>query len=164
MGRIFFDGSSIYLIIGLHVSKTIFALWFYVYFFMILYLYIGVGQELTTIEAKVLMSTESPYHLGYLLHFFNLWFYTHFFMILYTYIAPGQGQTTPWGQNFDVNRKALSVCLFVASLKKSLWNLISFIFFNASIHVYSPGTRADNPFGDKILISTETFYFSGHLL
>ena len=25
------------------------------------------------------------------------------------YIAPGQGQTAPWGQKFDVNRKALSL-------------------------------------------------------
>ena len=32
-------------------------------------------------------------------------------------IASGQGQT-PWGQNFDVNRKALSLCPFAASLKK----------------------------------------------
>ena len=33
-------------------------------------------------------------------------------------IAPGQGQTTLCGQTPDVNRKALSLCLFVASLKK----------------------------------------------
>ena len=39
-------------------------------------------------------------------------------MILYMYIAPGQGQTTPWGQNFDVNSNSLSLCPFVASLKK----------------------------------------------
>ena len=35
-------------------------------------------------------------------------------MILYMYIAPGQGQTTPRGQNFDANRKALSLYPFVA--------------------------------------------------
>ena len=34
------------------------------------------------------------------------------------YRAPGQGQTTPWGQTFDVNRKPLSLCPFVAGLKK----------------------------------------------
>ena len=32
-------------------------------------------------------------------------------------IAPGQGQTTLCGQNPNVNRKALSLCLFVASFK-----------------------------------------------
>ena len=36
------------------------------------------------------------------------------------YIAPGQGQTTPWGQNFYVNRNSLSLRPFVASLKKTL--------------------------------------------
>ena len=35
------------------------------------------------------------------------------------YIAPGQGQTTPWGQNFYV-KNSLSLCPFVASLKKIL--------------------------------------------
>ena len=39
-------------------------------------------------------------------------------MILYMYIAPGQGQTTLCGQNPDVNRKAFSLCPFVASFKK----------------------------------------------
>ena len=33
------------------------------------------------------------------------------------YIAPGQGQTAPRGQNFDVNRKALSLLSSVASFK-----------------------------------------------
>ena len=39
---------------------------------------------------------------------FEVWCYTIFFMIQYMYIALGQRQTAPWGQNFDVNRKALS--------------------------------------------------------
>ena len=34
------------------------------------------------------------------------------------YIALGQGQTTLCGQNPDVNRKASSLCPFVASFKK----------------------------------------------
>ena len=34
------------------------------------------------------------------------------------YITLQQGQTTPLGQNFDVNRKALSFCPFLASSKK----------------------------------------------
>ena len=34
------------------------------------------------------------------------------------YIVPGQGQTSLCGQNSDVNRKALSLCPFVASFKK----------------------------------------------
>ena len=42
----------------------------------------------------------------------------NFFMVLYMYIAPGQGQTAPRGQNFDINRKALSLYSFVASFKE----------------------------------------------
>ena len=34
------------------------------------------------------------------------------------HIAPGQGQTGPRGQNFDVNRKALSLYLFVISVQE----------------------------------------------
>ena len=53
-----------------------------------------------------------------------------FFMILYMYIAPGQGQTSPRGQNFDVNRNVLSLHSFVTSFKKnSLKALFYTIFF-----------------------------------
>ena len=55
------------------------------------------------------------------------------------YIAPGQGQTTPWGQNFDVNRNSLSLCPFVA------------IFFCVCFfsHVYSPRQGQTIPWGQK---------------
>ena len=49
---------------------------------------------------------------------FEVWFYTMFFMILYMYVAPEQGPTTPWGQNFDVNRNILSLRSAVASFQK----------------------------------------------
>ena len=39
------------------------------------------------------------------------------------YISPGKGLTTPWGQNFDVNRNLLSLQSYVASFKKSPWSL-----------------------------------------
>ena len=76
------------------------------------------------------------------------------------YIAAGQGQTTLWGQNFDVNRKPLSLYPFVASLKKKS----DFIhILNDFIYVYSPGARADNPLG-TLLMSTESPYHFAHLL
>ena len=55
------------------------------------------------------------------------------------YIAPGQ--KAPRGQNFDVNRKALSLYLFVASFKEiSLKSdFIQFFFLFLFLHVYSPG-------------------------
>ena len=52
---------------------------------------------------------------------FEFWFYTHFLIYFHMYIAPGQGQTTLCGQNRDVNRKALSLCPFIASFKKKIF-------------------------------------------
>ena len=67
------------------------------------------------------MSTESPYHFVHLLQVkkncFEVRFNIQFFHVsLYVY-SSGQGQTIQWGQNFDDNRKAFSVCLFVACFK-----------------------------------------------
>ena len=54
------------------------------------------------------------------------------------YKAPGKGQAAPRGQNFDVNRKALSLFPFVASFKE-----ISFKKYIA------PGQGAYSPQGTK---------------
>ena len=71
----------------------------------------------------------------------------------YMYIAPGQGQTAPGGQNFDVNRKALSFYLFGASFKEIfLKSDLFFVFFHDLIHVYagySPGAWGIQPQGTK---------------
>ena len=82
---------------------------------------------------------------------FEVWFYIIFFMILYMYmyIAPGQRLTTPWGQNFDVNRNSLSLHSFVASFKKISLKSDFIPFFHDLIHVYSPGAGADSPQGTK---------------
>ena len=70
-------------------------------------------------------------------------------MILYMYKAPGQGLTTPWGQNFAVNRNILSLRSFVASFKKISSKSDSIHFFHDFVHVYSPGAGADSPQGTK---------------
>ena len=84
-------------------------------------------------------------------------------MILYMYIATGQGQTTPWGQNFDVNRNSLSLCPFVVNLKKLSLNSDFIHIFNDFIYVYSPGARQKTPW-DKLLMSTKSpYHFDGFL-
>ena len=76
-------------------------------------------------------------------------------MILYMYIALGQGQTTPWGQTFDVKRKPLSLCPFLAGLKKNaLKSSFIYIFFMFHYMYIAPG-RGRQSIGDKILIPTE---------
>ena len=113
-------------------------------------MYIAPGQ--TTPWGQMLMSTESPYHFANLLQVLkqSLWsmILNTFQMILYMYIAPGQGQTSPWGQNFDVNRNSLSLCPFVSSLKKNLFEVwfftvlyvffLFFCFFCLFSHIYRP--------------------------
>ena len=79
------------------------------------------------------------------------------------HIAPGQGLTTPRGRNFDVYRNILSRQSFVASLKKSLWSLILYIFFMI-LHMYiAPGQRHTAQ-GDKVLMSREMSCHFIHLL
>ena len=73
------------------------------------------------------------------------------------YIAPGQEQTTVCGQNPDVNRKALSLCPFVASFKKISLKSDLYIIFHVFIHVYSPGPGADNPLGTEFLYKHKSF-------
>ena len=63
--------------------------------------------------------------------------------------APGQGQTARSGQNFDVNRKALSFYPFVTSFKEISLKSDFIQFFHDLIHVYSPGAGGIQPPGDK---------------
>ena len=61
------------------------------------------------------------------------------------YIAAGQGADNPRGQNVDVNRNLLSLRSFATCFKKiSLKTDFIHFFFHDFIHVYSPGTGADN--------------------
>ena len=55
-------------------------------------------------------------------------------------------ETTQWGQNVDVNRKASSLWSFVTSFK-SLHPLILYTSFHDLINVYSSRSGADNPRG-----------------
>ena len=84
-------------------------------------------------------------------------------MLLYMYIAPGQGQTTPLGQKFDDNRKAFSLCPYVASFKMISSKSDFIHIFSDVIHVYSPGTKTENPWG-QTLMSTESPYHFANLL
>ena len=106
----------IYLITAwLHVSKNIFALWFYVFFFffMLLYMYTAPGQGQTTLGDKILMSTERPYHFGHLLQSSKtslqpLILYTFFHDFIHVY-SPGARADNPLGTTFWCIRRALSL-------------------------------------------------------
>ena len=73
-------------------------------------------------------------------------------MILYMYIAPGQGLTAPRGQNFYVNRKALSLYPFVASFKEISLKSDFIHFYYDLIHIFiALGQGAYSPQGTKFL-------------
>ena len=80
------------------------------------------------------------------------------------YIAPGQGQTTPPGQNFDVNRNSLSLCPYVASFKM-ISSKSDFVYtFLMILYMYiAPGQGQKTPWG-QILMSTKSPYHFDHLL
>ena len=66
------------------------------------------------------------------------------------YIAPGQGQTAPRGQNFDVNRKTISLYPFIASFKEISLKSEFIHFFHDLIHVYiAPGRGHTAPRGQN---------------
>ena len=54
-------------------------------------------------------------------------------------LKSGAGADRPQGQNFDVNRQALSLYTFVASFKKTSLKSDFIQFFHDLIHAYSPG-------------------------
>ena len=68
-------------------------------------------------------------------------------MFFHMFIAPGQGQTTLCGNNPDVNRKALSLCPSVASLKKNIFKSD----FKHNFSCYSPWAGADKFLGSEFL-------------
>ena len=81
------------------------------------------------------------------------------------YIAPGQGQTTPWGQNFDVHRNSLSLCPFVAILKRiSLKSDFLPFFMCFFSHVYSPRQGQTTHWRHKNFMTTERPFLFAHML
>ena len=80
------------------------------------------------------------------------------------YIAPGQGQTSPWGQNFDVNRNSLSLCPFVASLKAISLKSDFLPFFTSFFHMYIAPGRGRQPIGDEKFMKTERPFLFAHML
>ena len=74
-------------------------------------------------------------------------------------------QTTPWGQTSDVNRKPLSLCPFVAGLKKiALKSDFIYIFLFMFHHMYIAPGRGRQSIGDKILMTTERPFLFAHML
>ena len=123
---------------------------------MILYICIAPRQGLTTPWGRNFYVNRNILSLWSLVASFKKIYlksdFIHFFfMILYMYIAPGQGQKAPRGQNFDVNRKALSLYPFAASFKEiSLKSdLFHFFFSQFNTCIYPWGRWHTAPRGQS---------------
>ena len=99
-------------------------------------MYIAPGQRQTAPGDKVLMSTETSCRFGHLIQVSkkNISLKSDFIQFFHDFIhvyRPGAGADSPRGQNFDVNRKALSLYPFDAKFKENSLksDFIHFFFF-----------------------------------
>ena len=106
---------------------------------------------------KILMSTETSCHFGYLLQvskksLWSLILYTFFHDFIHVYSL-----TTPWGWNYDVNRDILSLRSFVASFKRIPLKSVRFctIVFMILYMYIAPG-QGQTALRGHVLMSTET--------
>ena len=114
---------------------------------MILYMYIasGQGQTLFWCQQKALIIL--PIFCRFKTNCFEVWIYIHFFMFHHMYRAPCRGRQSIGVKILMTNRKAFSLCPYVASFKMISSKSDFIHIFNDFIHVYSSGARAENPLG-----------------
>ena len=92
--------------------------------------------------------TNEPKGSGELKNLYEVWFYTIFFSYFIHVYSPRARADNAVGTKFWCQQKCLITLRFCCKLKKSLWNLILYIFFML-LHVYSSRAGADNPLGTK---------------
>ena len=113
---------------------------------MILYMYIALGQGLTTPGDKILMSTETSCHFGHLLQvskqsLCSLTLYNIFHDCMHVY-SPGAGADSPQGTKFMSTEVS---CHFIHLLQVSKNVLYNFFHDLIHVHVYSPGAGQTAP-------------------
>ena len=118
---------------------------------MILYMYIALGQGLTTpwgrnFDVNRNILSLRSFVASFKKNLFDVWFYT------YTYYSPRTGAESPQGIKFWYQQKCLVLSLhsFVTSFKKMSLKSDFIQFFSwLYIYVYSPGARTESPQGTK---------------
>ena len=131
---------------------------------MILYMYIAPGQGQKTSWGQTFDVNRKPLSLRPFVASFkqislNSDFIHIFYIFLHVY-SPGAGADNHfYGQNSDVNRKALSLCPFVASFKKYIFEVYFFFtYFCLFLYMYiAPGQGRTTTWGQNI-------YFNINLL
>ena len=133
--------------------------WFYAHFFMILYMYIALGQGRQPIRAKILMSTGRPHHYGHELQVKNLQpltLFTSFHDSINVY-SRRSGADNPRGQNFDGNRNLLSLQSFATSLKNNLFEVWFYTILFMMLYMYmyiALGQGLTTPWGQNFDVNS----------
>ena len=80
--------------------------------------------------------------------------------------SPGAGADNPQGTKFLCQQKGLITLPIWCKFQRNLFEVSFYTnFFHNLIHVYRPGAGGiQSPYGDKVLMSTETSCHFGHLL
>ena len=100
-------------------NKSLWSLILYTFFNVFPHVYSPGGRGRQPFVDKILMSTEKPCHLAYLLqvskiYLWNLILYIIFHIFMHVY-SPGAGTDNPWGQNLYINIFLLSLWSFAVS-------------------------------------------------
>ena len=147
------------------LKNNLFEVWFYTFFFMILYMYIALGQGLTTSWGRNFNDNRNILSLRSFVSKTSLW------SLIFSYFihvhSRRSGADNPRRQNFDVNRNLLSLCSFATRFKKiSLKSdFIHFVFMITNMYIApGQGLTTPLPLWDEILMSTGTSCNFGHLL
>ena len=133
-------------------------------FKIILYMYIAPWQGQTTHWGKNFDVNRNslslcPFVASLKKSLWSLIFY-HFLCFFFSHIySPRQGQTTHWGQKFYDNRKASSLCPYIASFKMISSKSDFIHVFNDFIHVYNPRARAEDPLGTNFWCQQKALIF-----
>ena len=103
--------------------------------FYFIHVYIGSGQEKTTLEDNVLMEAEKSSHFGYWLHLKKnstaLWFYAHFFYDFIHVHSPRAGADNPLGPIFSCPLEGLITLVICWKFRINLLNQ------SDAIHIFS---------------------------
>ena len=134
---------------------------------MLLYKNIAPGQGRQCLWVKILIPTERLYHFDHLLQVSKqslstliLYIFLNYFIHVY---SPRERADKPLESKFwcHSTERPYHFDHLLQVLKKSLWSLILYIFFNVFMHVYSPRPGADNLLVTKSTESPDHFH---HLL
>ena len=132
-------------------KKNLFEVWFYTMFFIILYMFIALGQRLTTPGDKILKSTETSFlslrSFAASLKKISLKsdFIPFFHAFIHVY-SPRAGAHNPLGTKFWCQQEHLVTSVICCKFQKYLFEIWFYTIFFMILYIY---IAPDGPQGTK---------------